>query len=103
MKKVVVQKKNNSSVGHTSVNEVEIDYDYPETNQLIKDMTDMFKETGVVKCVNTGLTTLEEMEKLSKTISGEGMWYEGGANLRGYLEKNVYDTGAPRQQISTTI
>lgn len=97
MKKIVVPKTSNDHVSHTSVNEVEIDYNNPETNILIDEMTALFKEVGVVNCVNTGLTTLEEMEKLSKTVSGKGMWYEGGANLRGYLERNVYDTGAPRQ------
>merc|ERR1711871_1026440 len=60
-------------------------------------MCQKFNDVGAVQLVNTGLTAMDEMEKVSKLVSGKGMWYEGGANLRGYLEKNVYDTGAPRQ------
>lgn len=97
MKNIVTTKDNSSETDHTSLHEVKINYDHPQATKMIDEMTKMFTDVGAVHCINTGLTSMEEMEKLSKVISGEGMWYEGGANLRGFLEKNVYDTGAPRQ------
>jgi hypothetical protein len=75
---------------------VTINKDHPEAKALIDLMSQKFNDVGAIQLINTGLTDFDEMEKLSKTVSGKGMWYEGGANLRGYLEKNVYDTGAPR-------
>jgi len=93
MKKIVVD--TNASGSH-SANDIVIDHDFHETKILVDQMSAVFNEVGALQLINTGLTNFDEMEKLSKTVSGKGMWYEGGANLRGYLEKNVYDTGAPR-------
>jgi hypothetical protein len=93
MQKIVV---NTNTSGTHSANDIQIDHDFHETKVLIDQMSAVFNEVGALQLINTGLVDFDEMEKLSKTVSGKGMWYEGGANLRGYLEKNVYDTGAPR-------
>jgi len=93
MGKIVV---NTNATGTHSANDIHIDHEFHETKALIEQMSAVFNEVGALQLINTGLTDFDEMEKLSKTVSGKGMWYEGGANLRGYLEKNVYDTGAPR-------
>jgi hypothetical protein len=74
----------------------QINHDSTETKTIKAMAAEIFNDVGVVQLVKTGMTGFDEMEKLSKLIIGKGMWYEGGANLRGYLEKNVYDTGAPR-------
>lgn len=97
MSKVLIKDESvNTGVEHASTNDLMIDENSWETQQIKKIASDMFNEVGAVQMINTGMTKMGEMEKLSKLIMGKGMWYEGGANLRGYLERNVYDTGAPR-------
>jgi len=75
--------------------EMFIDEDFHETRAMVDEMNYKFNRIGAVQLINTGLTDMAAMEKVSKLVSGTGMVYEGGANLRGFLEKNVYDTGAP--------
>ena len=75
--------------------EVFTDNDFHETKALKDEMSYKFNKVGAVQLINTGLQDLTSMEKVSKLVSGKGMKYEGGANLRGSVEKNVYDTGAP--------
>jgi len=75
--------------------EVVIDTDFHETKAMVEEMNDKFNNVGVIQLIKTGLKDMDSMEKVSKLVSGKGMEYEGGANLRGFLEKNVYDTGAP--------
>ena len=75
--------------------EVVIDHDFHETKALVEEMNDKFNNVGAVQLIKTGLKDMDCMEKVSKLVSGKGMNYEGGANLRGFLEENVYDTGAP--------
>jgi len=71
------------------------DNDFHETKALKDEMSYKFNKVGAVQLIKTGLEDMTSMEKVSKLVSGKGMKYEGGANLRGYVEKNVYDTGAP--------
>jgi hypothetical protein len=85
----------NNIVKPNDVGETEVDHDFSQTKELVEEMTEKFDNIGAVQLINTGLETTDSMEKVSKVESGKGMWYEGGANLRGYVEKNVYDTGAP--------
>ena len=60
-------------------------------------MKETFNELGLVHLVNTGLTKLGDMRKWAKVVIETEMKYEGGANSRNYIEKNVYDTGAPKE------
>lgn len=97
MKRIVINPNQKDANGaNIGKEEVVIDHGFHETKILIDQMSQVFNDVGALQMINTGLTDFDEMEKLSKLVSGKGMWYEGGANLRGYLEKNVYDTGAPR-------
>jgi hypothetical protein len=64
---------------------------------VLKDaMQEMFDKRGLVILKDTGLDTGVEMESTTRLICDAPEKYEGGANLRGSLETNVYDTGAPR-------
>jgi len=90
----IVQKTITKS-NDSSTTEFVIDNEFHETKALADEMSYKFNKWGAVQLKNTGLTDMDAMEKVSKMVSGKGMKYEGGANLRGYLEKNVYDTGAP--------
>ena len=52
---------------------------------------------GVVLLRNTGLEgKLDAMGDWGREIMGDAMKYEGGANYRKGIIKNVYDTGAPK-------
>ena len=77
------------------VTETFTDDNFHETKALKDEMSYKFNKVGAVQLIKTGLEDMTSMEKVSKLVSGKGMKYEGGANLRGYVEKNVYDTGAP--------
>jgi len=51
-----------------------------------------------VHLVNTDMTTGEQFTAVTKILMDyEERDYEGGANLRVPIEKNVYDTGAPKE------
>lgn len=63
---------------------------------LIKEMHDKFNQVGLVVLKNTGLTKLKDMERATTILVPNKMSYTGGANSRGAIEENVYDTGAPR-------
>eukprot|EP01094_Clydonella_sp_ATCC50884_P017164 TRINITY_DN2935_c0_g1_i1.p1 TRINITY_DN2935_c0_g1~~TRINITY_DN2935_c0_g1_i1.p1 ORF type:complete len:380 (-),score=120.54 TRINITY_DN2935_c0_g1_i1:176-1273(-) len=59
-----------------------------------------FETHGLVLLANTGLgADLEAMGEWGKAIMGSQMKYEGGANARKTIVKNVYETGAPRQAL----
>jgi len=67
-----------------------------DTQVLKEHMTQVFNDVGAIQCINTGMTTGEEFTAVTKILFDyESRDYEGGANLREPIEKNVYDTGAP--------
>jgi hypothetical protein len=58
-------------------------------------MRDTFDSVGLVYLKNTGLTEYSDMKAFVDVVvpPETQMVYEGGANLRRYIDKNVYDTG----------
>ena len=84
----IVQKTSITSNNSSTIESV-IDNEFHETRALAEEMSYKFNKCGAVQLKNTGLKDTSSMEKVSKLVSGEGMKYEGGANKRGFLEKNV--------------
>lgn len=66
-----------------------------EGGGLQKRMREVYDQVGLVLVVNTGLTRLRDMRRLGRLVIDAEMAYEGGANPRGDLEKNIYEVGAP--------
>ena len=95
MDRIVQRISARDETNNKEVSKVVIDEDFHETKAMVEEMNYKFNKFGLVQLINTGLKDMDSMEKVSKLVSGKGMAYEGGANLRGYLEENVYDTGAP--------
>ena len=58
-------------------------------------MQAMFDEVGLVYLINTGLEDLQGMRTIASQIVKNQRQYEGGANPRKPIEKNVYEVGAP--------
>lgn len=77
--------------------EVVVNEDHADTKALREVMKHTFEEIGAFQLTNTGLKDIDQMSEIAKMTNENVMWYEGGANLRGYIEKNVYDTGAPKE------
>jgi hypothetical protein len=75
---------------------VAADMDLRDTQMLKQHIDELFIKTGAVHLVNTGLSTYGEFEALN-SITGSTKDYKGGANMRAPQEKNVYDTGAPKE------
>jgi len=74
------------------------DHDLRETQVLREHMDQVFTDVGAVHLVNTDMTTGEQFTAVTKILMDyEERDYEGGANLRVPIEKNVYDTGAPKE------
>ena len=58
-------------------------------------MQELWEKTGLVLCTNTGLTKAEEMTAVISLLKPQAIVYEGGANKRENIAKNVYDIGTP--------
>ena len=58
-------------------------------------MQAMFDDVGLVYLINTGLEDLQGMRTIASQIVKNQRQYEGGANPRKPIEKNVYEVGAP--------
>lgn len=57
-----------------------------------------YRSVGLVLLRNTGLqNNLEQMGIWANLLEGDAAKYEGGANSRGEITKNVYDVGAPNE------
>lgn len=67
-----------------------------EAPELSARMQETFDRTGLCLLTNTNLTNVGIMSNWAKNLVSVGD-YQGGANSRGELYKNVYDTGAPRE------
>ncbi|MEL7448982.1 MAG: TauD/TfdA family dioxygenase [Pseudomonadota bacterium] len=67
------------------------------SDRLARKMQQVFDDVGLVHVVNTGLGTLQEMRLIASQVVKRERKYEGGANPRRALEKNVYEVGAPLQ------
>lgn len=68
----------------------------PSPDAEIKDrMEEMYDKMGVVRLTNTGLTEVDHMKNYAQVVVKEPMEYEGGANPREGIQKNVYEVGAP--------
>lgn len=63
---------------------------------IVKEMREKYHATGLVYLRNTGMTKLTDMQRWVAVIHEENMTYQGGANSRGALDFNIYDTGAPK-------
>jgi len=66
--------------------------------ELVGRMEQVFKDKGVVRLSNTGLTEIGHMKNYAQTIIKQQMKYEGGANPRNAVDQtigNVYEVGAP--------
>ena len=72
-----------------------LDSELPQ--ELMAKISKTFNEIGLVKLTNTKLNDLNTMQSHANKILGGKMKYNGGANSRGAIAENVYDTGAPRE------
>mmetsp|Transcript_29930 Transcript_29930/g.41381 ORF Transcript_29930/g.41381 Transcript_29930/m.41381 type:complete len:357 (-) Transcript_29930:80-1150(-) len=73
-------------------------FDMTKPNEEIeRRMKETFDKLGLVHLINTGLTDMQEMRRWIKVVLEREMEYKGGANSRVRIEKNVYDTGAPKE------
>lgn len=66
----------------------------PEIKALIHEKFDKY---GLVHLRNTGLKEMPYMSQWADVIFTSRYHYKGGANSRGPIEENVYDTGAPKE------
>lgn len=76
---------------------IRADENLRDTHVLRQHMEETFNNVGAVHLVKTGLDSHEKFEAVTKILMPKGMEYEAGANLRVQVEKNVYDTGAPKE------
>lgn len=68
------------------------------TPELKAKIEDIFRENGVVRLINTGLTELSAMTKYARVAIKEQMVYESGSNRREPIDgggDNVFEVGAP--------
>lgn len=65
------------------------------SDELNAKMQAVFDEVGLVHVINTGLDGLQGMRDIATQVVKNQRSYEGGANPRNALEKNVYEVGAP--------
>ena len=63
--------------------------------ELEAHMQRTFDEVGLVHVVNTGLDDLQSMRLIATQVLKIQRNYEGGANPRKMIQKNVYEVGAP--------
>ena len=56
---------------------------------------DIFNKYGLVHIVNTGMKDMYDMKTIVNKIIDKPMTYDGGANNRNHILKNIYDVGAP--------
>ena len=56
-------------------------------------MAKIRQDSGLVLLKNTGLTDLKEMKKVTEVLIKDTMNYQGGANSRGAIEDNIFETG----------
>jgi len=64
--------------------------------QELKDrMEETFASKGAVRLTKTGLKNPEHMKNYAETVIKKRMLYEGGANPREGIIKNVFEVGAP--------
>lgn len=63
--------------------------------ELAERMQSTFDNIGLVHVINTGLSDLKSMRLIATQVLKNERRYEGGANPRKTLEKNVYEVGAP--------
>jgi hypothetical protein len=69
-----------------------------DTQLLREHMDELYLNVGAVHLINTGMTSGEEFQAVTKVLMDyEERDYEGGANLRLPIEKNVFDTGVPME------
>ena len=72
----------------------QLDPDSPP-EELSERMLQIYKEKGVVRLINTGLTDIADMQRYAKIALQKQMIYEAGANRRDAIIQNVFDVGAP--------
>jgi hypothetical protein len=65
------------------------------TDALAEHMQRVFNDIGLVHVINTGLDNLQSMRLIATQVLKKERQYEGGANPRKTIEKNVYEVGAP--------
>ena len=65
------------------------------SSALAQRMQETFDDVGLVHVVNTGLDDLQAMRLIATQVLKNERQYEGGANPRKTIEKNVYEVGAP--------
>jgi len=70
----------------------------PETppEELGRRMLEVYKEKGVVRLTNTGLTDLTDMQRYAMLALQKQMVYEAGANRREAIHPNIFEVGAPQ-------
>lgn len=61
----------------------------------LNEAKNIFNKYGLLHITNTGMTNLKDMKSIVDLFIEESMNYDGGANNRNYITKNVYDVGAP--------
>ena len=63
--------------------------------ELAERMQSTFDKVGLVHVINSGLDDLQAMRLVATQVLKNERKYEGGANPRKIIEKNVYEVGAP--------
>lgn len=63
--------------------------------ELVDRMKQTFRDRGVMRLTNTGLTDIAHMKNYAEVVLERRMKYEGGANPREGIIENVYEVGAP--------
>ena len=63
--------------------------------ELAELMQKTYDAIGLVHVINTGLDGLQAMRLIATQVLKNERQYEGGANPRRIIEKNVYEVGAP--------
>ncbi len=63
--------------------------------ELEAHMQATYDAVGLVHVINTGLDKLADMRLIATQVMKQVRKYEGGANPRKAIEKNVYEVGAP--------
>lgn len=76
---------------------VAADLNLRDTQLLKQHIEELFVAKGAVHLVNTGLVSYQQFDAVNAIAGGESQIYEGGANMRFRQDKNVYDTGAPKE------
>jgi hypothetical protein len=62
---------------------------------LAERMQSTFDRVGLVHVINSGLDDFQSMRLVATQVLKNERKYEGGANPRNIIEKNVYEVGAP--------